>query len=997
MGTPGYWSPEQAFRAWWSGKLGPASDVYGLGGDRSTPRSRAAPPLRYDSIPEAVAATCGEVPALASSRRPVPAALDAICARCLAKDPAARFASAEALALALDDVVAAGAAPPPAAGVRVGRYELLEELARGGMGVVHRGRDPAIGRDVAIKLIRFGERGDADALDRFQREARAAGKLRHPGVVPVYDFGVVGSTAYLVMDLVQGETLADRLRKGGPLDPREAAQACEAVARTLAFAHAQGIVHRDVKPSNILLRDGQPLLFDFGIARVEGAAALSASGLLLGTPSYMAPEQLTGEKAAVGPAADVYALGGTLYELLTGEVPYAAGDLMVLTMAKLGAPPEAPTALRADLDADLSAICLRCLQRAPQDRYADATLLAQDLAAWLAGAEVQANPLRPGQRLARRLRRRPALAAGAALLAGSALTIGFMASRAPAGPPPPASVALVSTATADRAPQDDGQAQVAATQAWLDRAASGELSATPDGLQEAVWGIVQHRHPAVVTLLTRTVARAADTLLDAQDAWLRQSAPGAQDLEATLARRRETRVGQDTDKLHVLLLGRAVDAATKRGGAPALAAAMRQRVGQPLLDQARVACEALGRLGVADDAVIDALGAYVRAEPDPLRALAAGLALVRLPGDRALEVATWSTRVQGTTSYLDRMQEAFRRARVTPRPQAQGPGDVAALTSLGRVLFTQGDSEGALENLTRALALDPKSVRALGDRAAILVKLNRLPEALADLERVIELDPTSAAHWANRGVALLRQGDGPGALAALDRALELDPRCVVAWAARGAVRNAQGDGARALEDAEHALELDAECIEALVIRGSVRWLRADAQGAIQDFTRVLELSPLTVPALLGRAVALRGTKGDMGRALADLTRALELEPGTASTWLLRGEFRFLERDFAGAIDDFTRAMELEPGKVDVQTLRLRGVSRGAHGDVPGALEDYTRALALEPNNLQLLEERGGIRQQHGDLPGARADYRRLLELSPRHPKAARFQAVVDGK
>ena len=379
MGTPGYWSPEQA-----QGhveRIGPASDVYSLGATLYAALT-GAPPLRCGgSIPDAVAATCDEVPALASSRRPVPAALDAICARCLAKDPAARFASAEALALALDDVVAAGAAPPPGAGVRIGRYELLEELARGGMGVVHRGRDPAIGRDVAIKLFRFNERSDPDALERFQREARAAGKLRHPGVVPVYDFGVVGSTAYLVMDLVQGETLADRLRKGGPLDPREAAQACEAVARTLAFAHAQGIVHRDVKPANILLRDGQPLLFDFGIARAEGDAALSASGLLLGTPSYMAPEQLTGERAAVGPAADIYALGGTLYELLTGEVPYMAGDLLILTMAKLGAPPEAPTALRADLDADLSAICMRCLQQTPQDRYADATLLAQDLAA----------------------------------------------------------------------------------------------------------------------------------------------------------------------------------------------------------------------------------------------------------------------------------------------------------------------------------------------------------------------------------------------------------------------------------------------------------------------------------------------------------------------------------------------------------------------------------------------------------------------------------------
>lgn len=274
----------------------------------------------------------------------------------------------------------------------VGDYELLEEIGRGGMGVVFRARQISLDREVAVKMILRGRLASEADLQRFLAEASATARLEHPHIVPIYDVGDVEGRPFFSMKYIEGETLADRLRRG-PLAQREAAALVAELARAIGFAHRQGILHRDLKPSNVLLaKDGSSLISDFGLAKRVGTKVdLTRSGMLVGTPAYMSPEQAGGRRASVGPASDVYSLGCVLYAALTGRPPFVADSPMELVMLVIEQEPTAPRVLRPSLDRDLEMITIRCLQKPADLRYATADALADDLEAYLADERVAAR------------------------------------------------------------------------------------------------------------------------------------------------------------------------------------------------------------------------------------------------------------------------------------------------------------------------------------------------------------------------------------------------------------------------------------------------------------------------------------------------------------------------------------------------------------------------------------------------------------------------------
>ena len=296
-------------------------------------------------------------------------------------------------------------APLPA---EIGVYRVLTEVARGGMGIVVRAYHPGLDKQVAIKLLHPESQGDPGMEERFLREARAAARLRHPGIVPVHDVARdPQGRIYLVMDLVEGESLKMRLERAGPLPPREAARLVEAVARAVAYAHAQGTLHRDLKPHNVLLDEGgQPLLTDFGLAKgvgetesskalprasraAAGAAVggheLTRTGELVGTPLYMSPEQVDPERGPTTVRSDVWALGVLLYECLTATTPFEAPSSEEVFLRILRDAPDPPGRYEAGLPPALEAIALRCLERSPARRYASAQELADELGGWLRG------------------------------------------------------------------------------------------------------------------------------------------------------------------------------------------------------------------------------------------------------------------------------------------------------------------------------------------------------------------------------------------------------------------------------------------------------------------------------------------------------------------------------------------------------------------------------------------------------------------------------------
>jgi eukaryotic-like serine/threonine-protein kinase len=308
-----------------------------------------------------------------------------------------------------DSAQVGAAAPIPIR--RFGDYELIREIARGGMGVVFRARQVSLNRPVALKMILAGRLANDTDVRRFYIEAEAAANLDHPGIVPIYEVGQYDGQHYFSMGFVEGESLSHRLTDG-PVPGREAAALMVKVAEAIEYAHQQGVIHRDLKPGNVLVdKNGKPRVTDFGLAKnMQGDSGLTGSGQIMGTPSYMPPEQAGGNRGDVGPAADVYALGATLYALATGRPPFQAATPMDTVLQVISDEPVPPRRLNPAVERDLETICLKCLEKQAAKRYVSAAALADDLQRFLDGDSIRARSVSTFEKAWRWCRRRPTIA-----------------------------------------------------------------------------------------------------------------------------------------------------------------------------------------------------------------------------------------------------------------------------------------------------------------------------------------------------------------------------------------------------------------------------------------------------------------------------------------------------------------------------------------------------------------------------------------------------------
>ncbi len=326
----------------------------------------------------------------------------------------------------------------------LGDYELLEEIGRGAQGVVFRARQKSLNRTVALKVISLGQWASKAHLKRFRREAEAAASLDHPCIVPIYEVGEREGSCYFSMKFVEGGQLDEVIRRE-PMAPRRAAELIAKVAHTVHYAHEHHILHRDIKPGNILIdQQGEPHLTDFGLARLlETESTVTRTLEVLGTPSYMAPEQAAGKNTQLTSATDVYGLGAVFYQLLTGHPPFAGGTTYETIKLLLETEPRQPRLLNPKIDRDLSTICLKCLEKDPQRRYPSALALAEDLERWLRHEPIRARHAGIFTRGRKWVRRNPTIAVLVALLLALAVPLGTMIWKTELGQPVTTGIAVL--------------------------------------------------------------------------------------------------------------------------------------------------------------------------------------------------------------------------------------------------------------------------------------------------------------------------------------------------------------------------------------------------------------------------------------------------------------------------------------------------------------------------------------------------------------------------
>jgi serine/threonine-protein kinase len=700
--------------------------------------------------------------------------------------------------------------------VEFGNYQLLEEIGRGGQGIVYRARQKDLNRIVALKVIGLGPWATETHLKRFRREAKAAASLDHPSIVPIYEIGERDSSCYFSMKFVEGGQL-DELAKGESMPIRRVVELLAKVARTVHFAHEHGILHRDIKPGNILLdQKGEPHLTDFGLARlVETESTVTRTREVMGTPSYMAPEQAMGNNADISSATDVYGLGAVLYQLLTGHPPFAGETTYETTKLLLDTEPRQPRVLNRKIDRDISTICLKCLEKDPKRRYSTALALAEDLEHWLKHEPIQARRTGILARGKRWVRRNPTMAIAAVLLVGLIAALGAMISKSDWLHPTPANGIAVlpfenlSENQADayfaEAIQDEILTRLSkisdlkviartSTQHYKSKPNNLPMIGKQLGVAYILEGSVQKRTDAsrvnVQLIKAATMSHIwADTfdskLTDIFAVETQIAKTVADTLQAKLTGSEERAIGArptENPEAHELYLkGRFF---------------WNKRTSSDLKTAIEYFTQAI--------------------EKDPNYALAyAGLA-----DANAILTAYGAAPV---SESLPRAEVAARKALELDESLAE------AHTSLGLLLFYNLDFPGATKEFERAIALNPNYATAhhwygLGPLRCV----GDFEKSIAELKRALQLDPLSLIINADLGAALVtarRYGEG---IAQLRKTIEMDPYFYYAYLNLGKALQLNGQLDEAVTEYKKAAALnDDPLVLGLLAQGYAKLGRRD--------------------------------------------------------------------------------------------------------------------------------------------------------------------------
>lgn len=899
--------------------------------------------------------------------------------------------------------------------VQVPGYDILQELGHGGMGVVYRARQRSLNRIVALKMIR-SSMASAEDLQRFQIEAEVIAHLQHPNVVQIFEIGEHHGQPWFSLELVSGGSLADYLQHA-PLTSKEAALLVARLADALHLAHQHHVIHRDLKPANVLLtEDGTPKVTDFGLAkRLNDSLKQTRTGMFMGTPSYVAPEQAACEPGEMGPQTDIYSLGAILYEILTGRPPFLGSDLGKLLDQVRFKDPISPSHLNLGVPRDLEVICLKCLQKEPHHRYQTAQELKLDLERWLRGEQISARPPSPWTVLKRWVKRRPALA-------GLWTAVTLMLVLAVLGV-----IFHVRTLEAETR-----ETKRRAEREVLDRINAQKLA-------ERKNFIALRLEQARSSLNERDGDIAFEKAKEAEENAKKHPILPKLLQQALHLQQRAKRIEMEQakfQKFHGLCSQSLFHIARFSGRASHLDR-------KDVLESTGKALELFPSESLASSTLTRREQNEIRERRYEMLLLRADVFADQGNAVEALQLLNKASELGFSTRAWDQRYQRW--AKKSPPAQAHPTPRSGAMDHflVGKDAYFADRLTDALNELRQALDADPKHVWALYFQALCHLRMHRPGEARVALQqlrrdidspwvmallgvahsqmgdhaqaevefaRVLNItdeDWIRAATLINRGVARLRAGKLPESVSDLEEALKIDQHHYRGWANLARAHQEQWQWQLALESWNQAIGIEPEMASLYRGRAQMTLARIHVQNwlpheekekqqwttqAEADLTRAIELEnkarhPERVARDLIQRARLQIERGLIPPAIADGEQARELDSRSVDAHLLLGELRLQQNELRKALTSLAEGIALaQPGEQLLRAYLLRAKVLSELREDRKALSDYQTALSLDPENRIALVQRGWLylRQQAPKLAGQ--DFTQAMKLGTTSPE-----------